>query len=206
MAIKITANDRSPYDKFGHAVSISGDFAVVGAWEIQEKPGDENSEPFTGGAYVFTRSGAGSWSQLQKLVPNDIKARDRYGYSVSISDHFILVGAPHEDEDNTGQNTVADAGSIYVYEKKSGSWEGQLPALGAQPFQKNFLKPTQWSFLQKLNNNDRITFQWLGGAVAVGDHFAIGSSISDYRGSSGSPDLTNSGSAYIFVQVPRPKP
>ena len=49
---------------FGGSVSISGDYAIVGA------PGDDVNESNQGSAYVFKRTGT-SWVQEAKLLSSD---------------------------------------------------------------------------------------------------------------------------------------
>ncbi len=173
---KIVANDRSPYDNFGSSVSISRDNAIVGAWNTTETA-DENSEPSTGSAYIFSRDAGGGWGQAQKLMPSDRKARDRYGYSVAISNNFAIVGTPHEDEDNGGKNTIADAGSVYIFwQNNSGGWIQS----------------------QKIVASDRETFDWFGSSVAISRGFVIAGAIAEDHDVTGKNELTSSGSAYIF--------
>src|SRR5258708_1025442 len=64
---KLIATDRSAGNQFGNAVSISGNYAVVGAANIAQaqivNPGNC--------AYVFERKADGTWMQIQKLTPHD---------------------------------------------------------------------------------------------------------------------------------------
>ncbi|NQZ36194.1 MAG: T9SS type A sorting domain-containing protein, partial [Crocinitomicaceae bacterium] len=41
---------------------------------------------------------------------------DRFGSSVAISGSYVIVGAKNEDEDASGNNTLVDAGSVYIFE------------------------------------------------------------------------------------------
>ena len=59
---KITASDGAAADFFGWSVSISGDYAVVGAF------GDDDNGEEAGSAYIFKRSNT-SWVQAAKLLP-----------------------------------------------------------------------------------------------------------------------------------------
>ena len=61
---KINASDGGPFEEFGYSVSISGDYAVVGAnWN------DDNGSN-AGSAYIFKRTGT-SWAQQAKLLSSD---------------------------------------------------------------------------------------------------------------------------------------
>ena len=83
---KINASDGGPFEEFGYSVSISGDYAVVGAY----KHADNGSS--SGSAYIFKRTGT-SWAQQAKLLSSDGAADDEFGASVSISGDYAAVGA-----------------------------------------------------------------------------------------------------------------
>ncbi|MCA9836718.1 MAG: hypothetical protein KC422_07380 [Trueperaceae bacterium] len=100
---KLTASDAKLYDYFGSSVAISGDYTIIGAF----------GETTTGAAYIFKRSGD-NWIEQVKL-----KASDRYtggglfGFSVSISGDFALVGA------------ARNYGSAYLFRREGESWVEQ---------------------------------------------------------------------------------
>ncbi len=100
---KLTASDETINNFFGWSVAISGSTIVAGA--IFNIAGITNQ----GAAYVFNRQD-GSWVETQKLAASDGASNDRFGWSVSISDSTIVVGAPN---DNIGNNI--DQGSAYVF-------------------------------------------------------------------------------------------
>lgn len=107
---------------FGHAVSISGDTAVIGAHF------DNEIGTNTGAAYVFTRSGD-VWTQRAKLLPAD-GAPDsaNFGSSVSVRGSTVVVGEPRDDENGS------DAGSAYVFAESGGVWSQEaklLPSAGS---------------------------------------------------------------------------
>ena len=81
---ELTASDGAADDHFGGSVSVSGDTAVIGAYQqdIQRQ----------GAAYVFVRSG-GAWSQQQELTASDGAAGDYFGVSVSVSGDTAVIGA-----------------------------------------------------------------------------------------------------------------
>ncbi len=102
---KLTASDGTIFDRFGYSVSLSGDTALVGAYN------DGN-----GSAYLFERNqgGADSWGQVAKLTASDGAASDYFGISVALSGDTALVGA-YGDDDN-GSNS----GSAYIFERNQG--------------------------------------------------------------------------------------
>jgi hypothetical protein len=103
------ASDGDTDDYFGRSVSISGDYAVVGAY------GDDiGAEANQGSAYVFIRSGT-VWTQQAKLTVG--LANDFFGFSVSISGSTIIAGAYG---DNIGANI--NQGSAYIYTRTGTIW------------------------------------------------------------------------------------
>ncbi|TFB09772.1 choice-of-anchor D domain-containing protein, partial [Candidatus Marinimicrobia bacterium MT.SAG.3] len=118
---KITASDGAIDDQFGRSVSISGDYAVVGA-----RLNDDNGLS-SGSAYVFKRSGT-SWAEEAKLLPFDGAGSDLFGGSVSISGDYAVVGARLNDDNGNA------SGSAYVFKRTGTSWVEEaklLPSDGA---------------------------------------------------------------------------
>ena len=78
---RLTADDASAADWFGHTVSLSSDgqTALIGAYYADTWGGTD-----AGSAYVFMRN-AGRWSQVAKLTPSDSAAGDTTGCAVSLS-------------------------------------------------------------------------------------------------------------------------
>jgi hypothetical protein len=113
-AKKIVASDREVSDMFGVSVSISGDYAIVGAYNEDHDKGGGNTLVDAGSAYIFKNS-SGDWVQTNKIVASDRGGFDFFGYSVAISGDYAIVGAYSEDENQVGGNTLAFAGSSYVF-------------------------------------------------------------------------------------------
>ena len=96
-------------DKFGYAVAVDGDTAVIGAYQDNGKGAD------SGAAYVFTRN-EGVWDDGVKLTASGGAAYDNFGISVAVDGDTVVVGAPGNDGDG------ADSGSVYVFVKPTGGW------------------------------------------------------------------------------------
>lgn len=115
--------------RFGSAVAIDGDFAVVGAPFYDDTASAETNE---GGAFVYVRSGPGNaWTTdpLAQLRPDEMGAYDGYtggefGRAVGISMPYIAVGAPASG----GASKAAPDGSgrVYLYEQVgvANRWDG----------------------------------------------------------------------------------
>ena len=120
--VKLTISDANDKDYFGWDVSISGDYAVVGAG------GEDDNGPDSGSAYVFKRNGA-EWVQQQKLTPSDANANDWFGSRVAIKDDYCIVGA-WSDDDNGNRS-----GSAYVFNFNGTRWvqQAKLTASDGEP-------------------------------------------------------------------------
>ena len=82
---KLIASDGKPDDRFGSAVAISGNSALVGAY------GSNCAN--SGSAYTFHFDGT-DWLQGQKLIASDAEDNDTFGRSVALlNDGHAIVGA-----------------------------------------------------------------------------------------------------------------
>ncbi|MBX3404140.1 MAG: hypothetical protein KF699_12080 [Phycisphaeraceae bacterium] len=111
---KLEAAAGAEDDRFGNAVAVWGDWAVVGA-----ALDDVGAATDRGSVHVFARNGS-SWSQQAHLTAFDGAAADLFGQSVSIWGDTLAVGAPGGD---IGAN--ANQGSVYVYVRTGAAWNPQ---------------------------------------------------------------------------------
>lgn len=113
-------------DLFGIEVSISGNYAIVGAQsEDSDGPYATNeSSSASGAAFVFERS-VGIWGLDQFLKAFNQDVSDLFGTSVNISEDQLIIGATGEDSSGTSpfNETVSASGAGYVYEL-DGGWLG----------------------------------------------------------------------------------
>ncbi len=105
---KLTAADANEYDQFGDSVSISGDWAIVGAY------GDNVN---SGSAYLFKRDGT-VWSQQVKLLASDGNDKN-FGFSVSIDGDYAIVGAV------LGRGNASMSGVAYIFIRDGNNWNRQ---------------------------------------------------------------------------------
>ncbi len=116
-------------DLFGLSLAIWDDTLVVGApYEDSNSTGvngEQNNEELTnaGAVYVFTRVGE-NWTQQAYLKPSTQTVfGTRFGTSVDIHKHEIIVGAPLENSRSTGvngdeTNTFSRmSGAAYVFKR-----------------------------------------------------------------------------------------
>ena len=96
--------------RFGYAVAIHGDTAVMGAPFFN--PGGSANR---GKVYVFTRSGA-AWTEQAGLEASDGASNDFFGTAVAVYGDTLIVGAPGWE--STGTNR----GAVYVFTRSGGAW------------------------------------------------------------------------------------
>lgn len=174
---KIVAPDRAANDFFGWSVSMSGDYLVVGAYQEDEDASFANTMSGAGSAYIFERDGGGTWNFVQKIVASDRAAGDAFGYAVSVSGDYLVVGAYGESQDEFGGNTMAQSGSAYVFERDGGGI---------------------WNEVQKLVASDRAVGDLLGTSVSISGDYLVLTARDEDEDASGSNTLNAAGSAYVF--------
>lgn len=111
---RLQASNPGATDLFGISVSLSGDTAIVGAYQ-----NNNSGRVDAGSAYVFKRSGD-AWSEQQRLQASDAAAGDYFGFSVAIDGDTAVVSSIM-DRNGSGQA----AGSVYVFTRSGGVWTQQ---------------------------------------------------------------------------------
>ena len=107
----LISSDGAAYDNFGSGVSISGDFAVVGALGH-----DTNGNSQQGKAYVFKRSGS-NWNQDTILTGSGGGTNDLFGTSVDIDGEYIIIGAAQYHHSSS-----PGPGKAYVFKRIGNIW------------------------------------------------------------------------------------
>ena len=107
----LIGSDVSDTDIFGYSMSISDDYAIIGAYN------DDDNGDNSGAAYIF-QNFSGTWSEIAKISANDGTENDFFGKAVSVNDDYIFVGA-----DSGPNNSGANSGIAYIFHNNSGTWE-----------------------------------------------------------------------------------
>lgn len=105
---KLTADDAAESDRFGNAVAVSGNYAVVGAQFDGQYLISGFFYAAPGAAYVFKLEN-GVWTQQQKLTDPG-SPTGYFGRSVAISGEYIIIGASR---------------AAYIYKLEGGTWTQQ---------------------------------------------------------------------------------
>jgi len=171
---RLTANNLGATDRFGKAVSISGDGATlaVGAYLEGSDTTGVNSTPNNnilnaGAVYIFTLPDFFNWKQTAYIKPGNTSEFDWFGTSVALSydGKTLAVGHIKEDSSSVGLNSTPDevtrdAGAVYIYSRAATTWTIQ-----------SYIKPKVSSSLGQF-----------GGSVALtpdGKTLVVGSDIAD---------------------------
>jgi len=214
--IKLTASDEAGSDRFGTAVSISGNIAIVGAFE------NDDDGLNSGSAYIFELEGD-TWTEVAKLTASDADAEDLFGVFLDISGTQAIVSAQRNDDAGT------DSGSAYIFEKIDGTWTEVAKLTAADGAEEDLFGRSVsisgstavvgamyddddgpnsgsvyifekidgvWTETEKLNASDGISSDLFGISAEIdGANLIIGASGNDDAG-------IDSGSAYIFDGCP----
>lgn len=213
--LKLTASDGEAYDYLGASVFCHGDQIIVGA------PYDDDEADKSGSAYIFKFDGD-TWKQQHKLTAWDATVGSQFGWSVSITSNYAIVGAPYDDVNGLG------SGSAYIFKRDDDRWtphakltafdgisgglfgisvciSSNYAAVGACYDDDNGQasgsvyvfnrRPTGWFYHAKLTPSDGDAYDCFGSSVAIsGNCLVVGTPYDEDRG-------TDSGSAYIFERT-----
>jgi len=198
----LTASDGAVLDRFGTAVELEGDTALVGAPSV-DVPGTFEA----GAVYVFERSGT-VWSEAAKLTSSAPAWNSKFGESIALSGSTAMVGA-------------LGVGDVCVFDRSGTSWiesqhidgiggfdidlEGDMALIGAPGEY-----PGGWAYVYARSGTDWIqTGHFTGGNVKSTARFGealalegglavVGAALDD------NPPMTSSGSAFAFRLGPPP--
>ena len=206
-------------DYFGSSVAISGNYCIVGAYQVDDSGGVNSGKAYifdvTTGALLFTLNNPNLYST---------SASDRFGYSVAISGTKCIVGA-HQEDDAVG----SDSGKAYIFDVTTGAllqtlnnpntystsrddYFGSSVAIsgnkcivgaygeddsgGSNSGKAYIFDVTTGALLQTLNNPNAYStsaYDYFGSRVAIsGNYCIVGAFQEDELGG------TTSGKAYIF--------
>ncbi len=216
----ITAFDAELSDEFGYSVSMSGDYAIIGSrYEDHDETGSILTKVSNAGsAYIYHLTDT-TWALMQKIVASDRESSDNFGFSVSISGDYAIVGAYGEDHDLNGSSKKSAAGSAYIYHNDNGTWsevtkivasdrasydnfgynvciDGNYAIVGARNADASagsayvfYNNNGSWSETQNLEPEDLEGGDLFSFAISIDGNYAV---ISAYR------DDTDAGSLYTY--------
>ncbi|MEO6720065.1 MAG: hypothetical protein ABIN67_06850 [Ferruginibacter sp.] len=110
LAKKITDATGEANDQFGVSVSLSGNYAIIGAYLDDGAAGADQ-----GSASIYQYNGS-TWVLMQKILDATGAASDQFGISVSISGNFAIAGADFDD------GAASNQGSASIFQYNGSSW------------------------------------------------------------------------------------
>ena len=208
----------SASDRFGYAVSLDGNRALVGAFQADATAVDQ------GAGYLFELRAA-RHNEEQKLTAFDGAERDHFGRAVALSGDTLVIGAPEDD-----LNVAQDQGSAYLFTRSEGRWifrfkivaadgdandhfgsslavSGDTLAIGAPGADNGTAfgmgavyvyarNGTAWPLQQTIRPHDGKPYDGFGEAVALdGTTLAVGASLADID------KVTDQGSVYVYTRA-----
>ena len=96
-------------ESFGYSLSLDGDRIAIGA-------PNQSGNNAPGAVYMYGFDG-NNWSQIQKLVANDVSNRNYLGFSVALLADVLVSGAIRDTQFGTS------AGAAYVFEFDGINWQ-----------------------------------------------------------------------------------
>ncbi len=138
----IKASNTGASDRFGGTVALSADGNTVAVGARNEASGiaginasgaeSDNSASSAGAVYLFGFA-SGVWTQQAYIKASNPESGDLFGFSLALSGDAttLAVGAKFEDSSATGiggnqaDNSVSNAGAVYLYRFTAGSWTQQ---------------------------------------------------------------------------------
>lgn len=214
--VKLTSSDGIAGDGFGIFVSLSGDYALIGA-NVATVAGKAS-----GAAYVFKKEN-NEWTEQVKLIPDVPEDDDLFGEILALDGDYAVISAYNDDD--IGEN----AGAAYVFKKEGEQqWlkEAKIYAadgaafdvfgvavdifgdhilIGAYGDDDNgffsgsayvfFKTENGWEQEVKLLASDGATFDKFGRSVAISDEYAVVAGVLD------DDDGEESGAVYVFKRT-----
>jgi FG-GAP repeat len=199
---RVQPSDGVTEDRFGTAVALFGDTAVIGANVKNVRQGT---------AYVYARKD-GQWQQTQKLTASDAASEDYFGSSVAIDGDYLAIGAYLKQKTK---------GAVYIFKRLDGVWveqqiltidsaytydyfgfcvslSGDTLVVSADGQAKNrgaayvFVRTNdKWAQTQRLTASDGATGDSFGWSLSLdGNNLLIGAQAKN----------TSQGEAYLFVR------
>ena len=200
---KLTLTNTSYGDRFGYAVAIYNDRAIVGALALDEV--GRNS----GAAFLYLWDG-NTWIEQQKIIASDLSEREQFGRAVAMYEEYAVVGSyyrPHFSQGAayvfywdginwTEQQKITSSpfGPGYHYGANV-AIEGARAVCSAHGNEAAYVFDralSTWTEEKKLSASDNVKGDSFGFAVDIhGEYIIVGAHEDDDKGG-------GSGSAYVF--------
>lgn len=99
---RLISPDDESGSEFGSDLLIKGNLGLIGASWAENQDGNQ-----TGTVHLLEKS-AGNWDFQHKIYAIDGNTLDRFGHALAMSDDYLVIGSPFNDEN------ANDAGAVYI--------------------------------------------------------------------------------------------
>jgi len=176
---KFALSDRAELDRFGWAMDIDGDFALISAVEKDFEESNGTILESLGAVYAFRKDSNGNWIETQKIIPSDTETSRFFGWSISMSGSTAVVGAFFNSTDANGANPIIAAGAAYILQRDANGL---------------------WAETQKIVASDRSESARFGNSVSIDANQLIVGAFQDKFDATGNNELLSAGAAYLFTR------
>lgn len=174
---KLVSNDRGYRDFLAESVAIYEDVIVLGGRAEDEDELGTNFQISAGSAYIFEKNASLNYEQTQKIIAGDRKERDHFGIDVDLYKTRLVLGTSLQDFDVVGQDSLKDAGAVYVFDRQTdGVWKETI----------------------KLVASSREELAVFGSSVAIHDSVIVVGSYLESGSNASQDSLFESGAVYVF--------
>lgn len=176
-------NARNSEDNFGFSVAVDQDTVIIGSPYHNFDAAGASSLSDAGAAFIYKRT-TGVWNLEEKIVASGTNGRrsfDTLGYSVDLFGDVAAVGAPDQDFDSSGANSVPSAGAVYIFERVSNDWSQVTKLVGT------------------VSANSRVIGDIFGYTVRLSNTTLVVSVPYQDYDSSGGNFLEATGAIYVYV-------
>jgi len=177
---KVCATNRYGWDRYGYAVDIDSNIAVVGAKAEDESEFEAAYLHNAGSAYIYERGLDGVWLTAQKIDASDRGVGDHFGIDVAVENDIMVIGAESNNFDEFEADELNNAGAAYIFEKAGDG---------------------TWSEIQKIDASDRVLEDWFANAIAISEHTIIVGAWQQDFNEIGLDSLKDAGAAYFFSSL-----
>ena len=174
---KLSPSDQVQQDEFGHSVSLWDSTLMIGAPFQNLDDTSGNSKGNAGAVYCYVLSDSGQWNLAQKIVADDRRAGQNFGWDVALKGKRMMVSALRDNWDANRRNNLLAAGSAYFFEQDSSG---------------------RWVQSQKISASDRKANARFGFAVDFSGNYAVVGAPWETADTTGSTLLTKAGAAYFY--------
>ncbi len=170
------SRDGNGGERFGYAVAIYGNYAIVGAPEEESDAAGSHNLNKAGAVYFYHKDNSGKWEFMQKLVAPDRKKEDFFGHSVDIYDDYAIIGAFRKDDPYSRSK---DVGAVYICH------------LGSDG---------KWEVIQEIFASDKAKNAQFGQSLSISENNILVGAWKEKEDENGKNSIDNAGAAYLFTK------